>query len=130
MLLLLLGESAGKSTVDGGDELCVVDRLLDEVLGAGPNAGDRHGNVGMSRYQNHRQRDAAPGDLAYELDSIDAGHAYVSDDAAEHAQHFAESLAHRLLVVDDEYRGPRQAFPHRFSAGNTNRNSVVPGSLA
>ena len=85
------------------------------------------GTSRMAGDQDHRQGKAAARELAHELDAIHAGHAHVGHDAArgragdlpeegvgrvvgfdsvaEHAQHFAQRLAHRLLVVDDEDRG-------------------------
>ena len=75
-------ERAREPAVDGGDQLRVVDRLLDEILGARLDGGDRHRHVGMAGDQHDRQRDAAARQLAHELDAVHARHAHVGDDAA------------------------------------------------
>ena len=122
-----LVEDASEASVDGGQQMRIVDRLLDEVLRAGLDGGDRHRHVGMAGDQDDGQRKAAARKLAHELDAVHARHAHVGHDAAraasrrlpeegvgrvvgfhvvaEHAQHLAQRLAHRLLVVDDEDRG-------------------------
>ena len=123
----LLLESARQAAIDRRHQLPVVDRLLDEVLGAGLDAGDRHRHVGMAGDQHHRQRDLAAGQFAHQLDSVHAGHAHVGDHAAgasgrdglqepvggfeyfdreaEHPQHLAERVADRVLIVDDKDGG-------------------------
>ena len=50
-----LVENARQAPVDGGQQVRVVHRLLDEVLGAGLDGGDRHRHVGMARDQHHGQ---------------------------------------------------------------------------
>ena len=77
-----LVEHARERAVDGGEQMRIVHRLLDEVLGAGLDGRDRHLHVGMAGDEDDRQGDVAAGKFAHQLDAVHAGHAHVGDDTA------------------------------------------------
>src|SRR3981081_1735372 len=143
---------ACQAPVDHRNELNIVNRLLNEVLGAGLDCGHCHGHVGVPGDDHDGQRDLTTRELADKLNSVHARHANIGNDTAmpqrvEHPQkavsglvgfdalaegteHLAKSMADRRLVIDDE---DRRRIPYHArsggSGGSERRNSIAPGSF-
>jgi hypothetical protein len=122
-MVLLLGP-APERPVDRSNELGVVDRLFDEVFGAGLDCRYRHGDVRMTGNEYDRKRDIAAREFAHEAYSIGSGHPHIGDDASrtlpvqrpkkgigrrvgldgvsEHAEHLAQRFAYRSMIVYDK----------------------------
>jgi hypothetical protein len=85
-LPLLAFEPARETPIDGGDELAVVDGLLNEILGTGLYGRNRHGDVSVARKDYHRIRRVSSRQLLDQLDAVHSGHSNVSDDATDFAR--------------------------------------------
>jgi hypothetical protein len=130
----------------------IIDRFLDKVFRSRLDRHYRHRNVGMTGYENDTKGDLSATKFPHEFDAIRAGHPYVSYDAAtsrspnrskeavgrlarldcepEYAEHFAECVADRFMIIDSK---DRRAGHHHIardcSSGSENWNSVAPARL-
>jgi hypothetical protein len=104
--------------------MSIINRLFDEIFGPRLDSRHCHWHIGVTGNENDRESDIAASKLAYETQAIRSGHPHVRDDApnmtlielvkesigrlvglhgvAEHAEHFAECIANRGVVVYDE----------------------------
>ena len=80
---LLAERAMPERPLDGERQLVHVERLGDEVVGAGADGGDRRLHVGVGRDDDDRHVFAAADELLAELDAVHPGHVHVGDGEPE-----------------------------------------------
>src|SRR5258706_2810347 len=120
----LLLEPVRQGPVDRGNELSVVNRLFNEIFSPGLDGCHSHRHIRVTGNENDRERDIAASKLADEAQAVRSGHSHIGDDASnialielvqksvgrfvgldgvtEHAEHLAERVANRRVIVDDQ----------------------------
>jgi hypothetical protein len=123
---ILLLERPRKCPVDRRHELGIVHRFFDKVFRSRLDRRHRHRHIGMTRNKDDGKRDLSTTEFADEFYSVCTGHPHISYDAtrtrllnrlkkcvgrivgldgeSEHAEHLAECMPDRLVIVYDKDR--------------------------
>jgi hypothetical protein len=123
---ILLLERPRKCPVDGRDELGIVHRFFDKVFRSRFDRRHRHRHIGMTRNKDDGKRDPSTTEFADEFYAVCPRHPHISYDAtgtrlvnrlkkcvgrvvgldgeSEHAEHLAERMPDRLVIVYDKDR--------------------------
>jgi len=125
-----------EGSVNRRNELGVVNRFFNEIFRSGLYGRHSHRHVRVTGNENDRERDILTSELANEAEAVHPGHSHIRDNAsnvpviehlkksvgrleglnavAEHAEHLAERVANRRVIVYDK---DRRGTHHRYAAG-------------
>ncbi len=128
-LVPLLRFGAGQGGLDHADHEVVVERLFQEIDGAKLHGLHRKRHVAVAGHDDDGQTPRHRPQPPQQFDAVDAGHAYIGDDAAEgeasepveeglrgieqgdveagSAEQELQRIPHRIVVVDDVNHSPR-----------------------
>src|SRR5262249_10861027 len=117
-------ESPRQGAVDRRDEMSIVNGLFNEIFSSGLDGCHSHRHIRVTGNENDGERDVAAAKLADKAEAVRSGHSHVGNDAskialiellqksigrlvgldgiAEHAEHLAERVANRRVIVDDK----------------------------